>query len=490
MSNRWTGTAGAGDSEQRIGSGSQGSRTVAPNHPEGHGSTTPTQQPPGSSGTAGTRRNSAFRKLTDEEYEDRRRRNLCFQCDEPFSTGHACRNRTLNILIVGEEGEGGEEAEIQEEKHVEEIAMQLNMGSMAGMTSKKSLKFWGTIGGKGVTVLVDSGATHNFLSNQIVEELGLSLDDNQPFVVKVGDGHQLKRKGMCKNVELELPNMTIIQDFYVFELGGVDVVLGYEWLEGLGEVKADFKEHVLWVKVKGEEVEIRGDPTLSRTAVSLKVMMKDIGRGMEAYNVELGTLNLNTQEVKGNVEGLEEMLKEYAKLFSEAKELPPSRRCDHAIVTKEGAQILNIRPYQYPHHQKEAIEGFVRDMLAAGLIQPSVSPYASPLLLLKKKDGSWRFCTDNRALNNITTPNKFPIPVIEELLDELHGAVIFSKLDLKSGYHQIRMRDSDIHKTAFRTHDGHYEYLVMPFGLTNAPATFQALMNDIFRPYLRKIVLV
>ncbi|PKU83997.1 putative mitochondrial protein [Dendrobium catenatum] len=307
------------------------------------------------------------------------------------------------------------------------------------------MKVKGEISGREVVVLIDSGATHNFISTQIVDVMGMELVDTGGYGVMMGTGKVEMGRGVCRGVVLKIQGILVKEDFLPLELGSTDVILGMKWLQTLGETKINWG--------------------------TLKMELVVGGR-------------------KRTIQGVQPLIHQFSEVFQPPQGLPPQRELEHAITLKEGETPISVRPYRYPQIQKDEIEKLIREMLGAEIIRPSNSPFSSPVILVKKKDGSWRFCVDYRALNKGTVPDKFPIPVIDELLDELHGAVMFSKLDLKSGYHQIRMKETDVPKTAFRTHEGHYEFLVMPFGLTNAPATFQSLMNRVFKQHLRKFVLV
>ena len=189
---------------------------------------------------------------------------------------------------------------------------------------------------------------------------------------------------------------------------------------------------------------------------------------------------------------LEKIIQEYRDVFPEQlpKGIPPARVVEHSIPIEPGSKPSYRPPYRLGPAEQDELEEQIKDLLAQGFIQPSCSPYGAPVLFVPKKDGRWRMCVDYRALNKQTIKDRYPLPRIDQLLDRLGQARVFSKLDLAQGYHQIAMAQDSIEKTAFCTNLGQWEYLVMPFGLCNAPSTFQRLMNEVFKKELNSYILV
>jgi hypothetical protein len=252
-------------------------------------------------------------------------------------------------------------------------------------------------------------------------------------------------------------------DLFVMPLAGFNVVLGTNWMATLGPITWDLITGTMSFTQAGCTICWQGVPTAPRLQSAMTV---------------------------AEVSLLDGLLGAFSDLFGEPSGLPPARGHDHRVILKPDALPVAVRPYRYPAAHKDELERQCAAMIEQGIVRRRDLPFSSPVLLVKKLDGSWCFCVDYRALNAITIKDAFPIPVVDELLAELHGTRFFTKLDLRSGYHQVRMRPEDVHKTAFRTHDELYEFLVMEFGLCNAPATFQALMNGVIRQFLRRFVLV
>ena len=189
---------------------------------------------------------------------------------------------------------------------------------------------------------------------------------------------------------------------------------------------------------------------------------------------------------------VQELVTEFADIFPKELPagLPPQRQLDHRIELVPGAEPPHRAPYRMSPQGLDELKKQLRELTEKGYIQPSVSPFGAPVLFVPKKDGGVRMCVDYRALNRVTVHNRYPLPRIEDLLDRLQGAKFFTKIDLRSGYHQIRVHPTDVPKTAFRTRYGHFEFLVLPFGLTNAPATFMHLMHSIFREQLDDFIVI
>lgn len=482
----------------RVGNHNQhanGPNTQRPRQPNNQaGNQGPVRRPPNQNANNQGQGRGNFRRFLPAEYARNKAEGLCYQCGGRYGARHVCANKELMVLVIQEEeDEAGEEVEELEKE--DEVAPEfaecaaLSAKSAMGISSPRTIKLQGVLRDVKATVLIDSGATHNFIDLKLMKELGLKADQSRSFGVITGSEGPARGHGVCKNVMLKMQDYSITSDFLPLDLNNVDIILGIQWLETLGETRVNWKLQTMKIPVEGEVVVLQGEPGLCSSEISYQALRKTLEQQEYGMVVEC-------REVMAVKEGrvvpnfLSSVLKRFGQVFEEPEGLPPSRGKEHAIVLNQGSNPVSVRPFTYPQAQKAEIERQVTAMLKAGIIQESVSPFSSPVLLVKKKDGSWRFCVDYRGLNKVTVMDSYPIPMIDQLLDELRGAVVFSKLDLRSGYHQILVKPEDVPKTAFRTHDMHYEFLVMPFGLSNAPATFQSLMNDVFRPYLRKFVLV
>jgi hypothetical protein len=414
-------------------------------------------------------------RLTPQQLEERKENGLCFNCDNKYSKGHKCGEKKLFYIYCEEEGEQKQEPS-QDEK-IEaissvELSPTISCNELAGISTPQTLKIEGYIKKKKVIFLIDYGSTHNFIHYKLSKSLNCFLYPVPEFQVMIADGGTINCSGKCNKINLTMGEYVMNSPMISIPMGGADVVLGIQWLQSLGTMAFNFQEIFMKFSLEGKEIELRGITGKPGKVISSNGMTKLLKKGHQGIIAQLFSLDVQTYKpcIPQYLQGI---INRHCKVFEDIpKGIPPSRNHDHEIHLIPGSFPPNIRPYRYPYAQKSEIEHMVEEMLEAIIIIPSQSSYFAPVLMVFKKDSSWHICPDYRDLKKITIKYKFSIPAIDELLDELHGEIYFTKLDLHSGYHQIRMKEEDIPKIAFRTHEGHYEFLVMPFGLTNAPSTF------------------
>ncbi|KAM3243961.1 hypothetical protein ACQJBY_055715 [Aegilops geniculata] len=401
-----------------------------------------------------------IKRLSQTEMEERRRLGLCFNCNEKFGRGHNRVCQRIFLLDLAPDDDNDDTASAIDDASPADPRISLH--AISGVRTSETMQMHITLGGVSLLALIDSGSTHNFIAEEAAARATLPSPAAEKMRVTVANGERVPCQGAYRAVSFRIGQEEFSEDFLALPLAGYDVVLGTQWLVTLGPITWDFRALSMQFWRRGPWVSWRGLAGPDGPALTL----------------------CNGRDF------LDAIIAEFEGVFAEPSGVPPPRSRDHGITLLPGSAPVAVRPYHYPAAHKDELERQCAAMLAQGIIRASSSAFSSPVLLVRKPDGSWRFCIDYRALNAITVKNAFPIPVVDELLDELRRARFFTKLDLRSGYHQVRMRAEDIPKTAFRTHDGLYEFLVMPFGLCNAPATFQAPMNDLLRPYLRRFVLV
>ena len=360
------------------------------------------------------------------------------------------------------------------------------------------MTFTGYLHNRRVRVLIDSGASDNYLSTAFVNQYTLPTVPNYAPAVMLADGHKSDASRRVEDQHLRLGHRQITFNAVVTKLQHYDLILGAPWFRAHGPIQMDYDQRTCTFQLAGRTI-----------VLSANLYIDDAGTQLSALQAKRALRNPDTpaylafirpapspgldKETLATVpEECRDLIQEFSDVFPEKLPygLPPDRGDAHAIELEPGSKP----PFQSIYHQSPAelkeVEKQLRELIDAGHIRPSKSPFGAPILFVKKKEGTLRMCMDYRALNKITIKNRYPLPRIDELLDKLNGARYFTKIDLRSGYHQIRVQPTDVHKTAFRTRYGHFEFTVMPFGLTNAPATFQESMNNILREFLDQFVVV
>ncbi|KAJ9522138.1 hypothetical protein QJQ45_005140 [Haematococcus lacustris] len=367
---------------------------------------------------------------------------------------------------------------------ITKLAANSNSGSHADL-----LVFTGSYKGNSARVLIDGVATGSFIDSTFCTKYGIQTAQKvSPDYISLADGHQQQSNAMVPNARFRLGTYKGEQTLHVTHLHNFDIILGKPWLAEINP-RIDWKANIMRFRHAGRQHTLRPpvkQPGTTNTSGSPLLINK-----CPAFLVSITPADSNA-ETCHQVLDCSPIVQEYADVFPSdlPHGLPPERSVDHRIELQQ-AKPPPARPiYNVSSGELAELKQQIGELLDKGFIRPSTSPYASGVLLVRKKDGSFRMCIDYRPLNRLTIKNKYPLPRLDTLLDRLHGAKVFSKLDLRQGYHQIRVAPEDIHKTAFRTRYGHFEFTVLPFGLCNAPATFQRLMNDVLHDLLDDCVLV
>ena len=336
--------------------------------------------------------------------------------------------------------------------------------------------------------LVDPGATHSFISVPFTEKYQI---ESQPIdgrmVVSVPNGDTMISERIVPGSRLVIQNKDFPADLIVLGIHDFDIVLGMDWLSKHRATLDCYKKEVRLVSPEEPGVIFWGiireiAPSLINAMTASKMLWKGC-QGYLAFVVDMRQEGTRLEDIP--------IVKEFPDVFpDDISSLPPDREVEFTIDLIPGTEPISIPPYRMAPAELRELKAQLEELLSKGFIRPSISPWGAPILFVKKKDESLRLCIDYKQLNRVTIRNQYPLPRIDELFDQLQGSRVYSKIDLRSGYHQLRVQKSDVPKTAFRTHYGHYDFLVMPFGLTKAPAAFIDLMNRVFQPYLDRFVIV